>query len=102
MPLDFNTLVRVCWQSSEPNDGIGESDECSESFSEFVVASCDTAELFDPTEEVFHQIAVLVEVFIVSALDQSTRQLPQTIDCWWPCGLDQSPCRAAVPLATLK
>ena len=43
---------------------------------EFVVACCDTAELFDPTEEAFHQIAVLVEMLIVRALDQA-------VALWW-------------------
>jgi hypothetical protein len=60
---------RDCCQSSEPNDRGAHCDEGSESFGEFVIAGGNTAELLDTAEEALDQIAALVEMAVIEALD---------------------------------
>ena len=53
---------RVCSRLRQPNESAGEVNEREEGLGEFVVARGDASELFDPCEEAFDQIAILIDV----------------------------------------
>ena len=57
-------IVRVCSQSSQPNESAREMDESQEGFGEFVVTCRDASELLDPAEETLDEVAVFVDMAI--------------------------------------
>ena len=52
-----------------PYEGGVQGDEGSEAFRQFVVASSDSSELLDTTEEPLNQVAVFVQMLVEISLD---------------------------------
>ena len=63
----YQFRIRVCSQSSQPDESTCDMDERQKRRGEFVVARGDASELLDATEETLDQIAIFVEMPIERA-----------------------------------